>query len=62
MLGMALLPAIPSDACTGISLKSADGSIVLARTCEWGGSNLESRYVIVPRTDMQAFQWSRTAS
>ena len=49
VLSMALLPAIPSDACTGISLKAADGSIVLARTCEWGGSNLESRYVIVPR-------------
>lgn len=44
-----LAGAIPSEACTGISLKAKDGSIVLARTCEWGGSNLESRYVIVPR-------------
>lgn len=44
-----LLGVTPSDACTGLSLKSKDGSIVLARTCEWGGSNLESRYVIVPR-------------
>ena len=40
---------VPSEACTGISLKAKDGSIVLARTCEWGGSNLESRYVVVPR-------------
>ena len=38
-----LATATPSEACTGISLKSKDGSIVLARTCEWGGSNLESR-------------------
>lgn len=45
----ALAAASPSDACTGITLKSKDGSTVLARTCEWGGSNLESRYVIVPR-------------
>ena len=38
-----------SDACTGISLVSKDGSHVLARTCEWGGSYLQSRYVVVPR-------------
>lgn len=52
---LALIPAAflagtpAADACTGLSLKAKDGSIVLARTCEWGGSNLESRYVIVPR-------------
>lgn len=39
--------AVP--ACTGITLKSGDGSTVLARTIEWGGSDLNSRYVIVPR-------------
>lgn len=38
-----------SDACTGITLKSADGATVLARTIEWGGSDLNSRYVVVPR-------------
>lgn len=38
-----------SQACTGISLTAKDGSNVLARTCEWGGSDLASRYVIVPR-------------
>lgn len=38
-----------ADACTGITLKSKDGSTVLARTIEWGGSDLNSRYVIVPR-------------
>ncbi|MBO8471427.1 MAG: choloylglycine hydrolase family protein [Bacteroidetes bacterium] len=42
-----------AGACTGITLKAKDGSIVLARTCEWGGSNLESRYVIVPRSHTQ---------
>ena len=41
--------ALPGIACTGITLKSQDGSTVLARTIEWGGSDLNSRYVIVPR-------------
>lgn len=36
-------------ACTGITLVSKDTSYVLARTCEWGGSFLQSRYVVVPR-------------
>lgn len=38
-----------SEACTGITLKVQDGSSILARTIEWGGSDLNSRYVIVPR-------------
>ncbi len=42
-----------SEACTGITLKSRDGSTVVARTIEWGGSNLNSRYVIVPRGYVQ---------
>lgn len=46
----ALLPVPRTlDACTGITLRAADGSHVVARTIEWGGSNLNSRYVIVPR-------------
>ena len=47
---MALL-AIAGNAyaCTGITLKSRDGNTVLARTIEWGGSDLNSRYAIVPR-------------
>ncbi len=36
-------------ACTGITLKSQDGGTVVARTIEWGGSDLRSRYAIVPR-------------
>lgn len=47
----ALRASSDADACTGISLVAGDGGHVLARTCEWGGSDLESRYVIVPRND-----------
>ena len=36
-------------ACTGISLRAADGTPVVARTIEWAGSDLNSRYVVVPR-------------
>ncbi len=41
--------SLPAEACTGITLKSKDGTTVVARTIEWAGSNLNSRYVIVPR-------------
>lgn len=43
------VPAIETDACTGITMKANDGSIVYSRTIEWGGSVLNSGYVIVPR-------------
>lgn len=42
-----------ADACTGITLKSKDGSMVVARTIEWGGSYLNSRYAVVPRGYVQ---------
>ena len=35
--------------CTGITLTAKDSSRIVARTIEWGGSNLHSQYVIVPR-------------
>ena len=38
-----------SKACTGITLKSKDNVTIVARTIEWGGSNLNSQYVVVPR-------------
>ncbi len=41
--------AQPAAACTGITLRSADSATVVARTIEWGGSDLNSRYAIVPR-------------
>lgn len=44
-----LLTAIPSLACTGITLRSAQGETVAARTIEWAGNDLNSQYVIVPR-------------
>lgn len=40
---------MPAHACTGITLKSTGGDIVVARTIEWGGSYLDSRHVVVPR-------------
>ncbi|WP_300729387.1 choloylglycine hydrolase family protein [uncultured Bacteroides sp.] len=43
----------PSSACTGISLTTVDGTRVVARTIEWGGTNLHSQYVIVPRGYVQ---------
>lgn len=51
LVAMAILPAcaIPSQACTGITLKAADGSTVVARTIEWNASDLNSKLVVVPR-------------
>ena len=37
-----------AEACTGITLKSKDSTTIVARTIEWGGSNLNSQYVVVP--------------
>ena len=48
MAGM-ICSVLPVAACTGITLKSKDGNTVVARTIEWGGSDLNSQYVIVPR-------------
>lgn len=36
-------------ACTGITLKAKDGSIVVARTIEWAASDNDCRWVVVPR-------------
>lgn len=51
MVAVAAMAAIPyeGDACTGIALTAKDGSRIVARTTEWGGSVLNSSYVIVPR-------------
>ena len=40
---------LPGMACTGITLESGDSCTVVARTIEWGGSDLNSVYVVVPR-------------
>jgi choloylglycine hydrolase len=36
-------------ACTGVTLKAGDGSIVFGRTLEWGSFDLMSRLEVVPR-------------
>jgi choloylglycine hydrolase len=46
---MAFFPTMESQACTGITLKTKTGATVLSRTIEWGGSLLNSQYVVVPR-------------
>ena len=38
-----------ANACTGITLTAKDSTKILARTIEWGGSDLNSQYVIVPQ-------------
>lgn len=43
----------PIEACTGITLKSADGSVVMARTIEWAAEDNHNRYVVVPR----GYEW-----
>jgi choloylglycine hydrolase len=37
------------QACTGITLKAADGAVVQGRTMEWGSFDIKSRVTIVPR-------------
>lgn len=41
--------ATPTMACTGISSRAKDGSQVMARTIDWGGSEVNNLYTIVPR-------------
>jgi choloylglycine hydrolase len=39
-----------SDACTGISLKAADQTVVVARTVEWAlGDAQHNKVLVVPR-------------
>ncbi|MGN0213916.1 MAG: linear amide C-N hydrolase [Muribaculaceae bacterium] len=38
-----------ADACTGITLHTLGGETVPARSIEWAGNDLESKYAIVPR-------------
>ena len=46
LLGCATLPLL---ACTGITLRATDGSVMFARTMEWGTFDLRSNLVIIPR-------------
>ena len=47
-----LATQIPSNACTGITLKSKDGATIAARTIEWAESVMNTMYVVVPRNEM----------
>ena len=38
----------PVDACTGITLKSKEGTTVTARTIEWAETVMNTFYVVVP--------------
>lgn len=40
---------IIANACTGITLKSQDDAIIVARTMDWSGEEMDNFYVIVPR-------------
>jgi choloylglycine hydrolase len=48
-LMLAFTAAVPTQACTGITLRSKDGAVIFGRTMEWGSFDLHSRLVIVPR-------------
>jgi len=41
--------SVNANACTGITLKAEDGSVVYGRTLEWGAFDLHSKIAIVPR-------------
>ena len=49
MATVAVFQSRPAQACTGITLTAKDSTRILARTIEWGGSDLNSCYVVVPR-------------
>lgn len=43
------IKSYPNAACTGISMIAQDGTKVLARTIDWGGTEVDNYYTIVPR-------------
>ena len=49
MATVAVFQSQPAQACTGITLTAKDSTRILARTIEWGGRDLNSCYVVVPR-------------
>lgn len=46
---LGLASQLPTNACTGITLKSKDGAVIAARTIEWAESMMHNMYVVVPR-------------
>lgn len=49
VIAIATVIAPKADACTGISLKAKTGDVVMARTIEWSGSDMNAYYVVVPK-------------
>ena len=49
ILAIAIAAAQSATACTGIKLTAADDSVVMARTVDWSGSEMNNIYVISPR-------------
>lgn len=46
---VAIAPWQKANACTGITLKAEDASIIQARTMEWGAFDLQSEVMVTPR-------------
>ena len=44
-----LASQVPTNACTGITLKSKDGVTITARTIAWAESVMNTMYVVVPK-------------
>lgn len=42
-----------AHACTGITLKPKDNSLIVARTIEWGGSEMTNLYTVIPHGHTQ---------
>ena len=49
MASLEIASQVPVNACTGITLKSKDGTTIVARTIEWAESVMNNMYVVVPR-------------
>lgn len=52
LIGIGILNTVlngTANACTGITLKARDNSIVVARTMDWSREEVDNMYVIVPR-------------
>lgn len=46
---MAVLASNGANACTGITLKSRNGDIVVARTVDWSREEMDNIYIVAPR-------------
>lgn len=54
IFSVGILHTNASNACTGITLKSQDGSTIVARTMDWSREEMDNMYVIVPRNYTQS--------